>query len=105
MIEFVFELTSFDAAEIDVEKAKRWYYDQNPDTDLEERFADSIKEVIRKLHKNPYRYNLRFENIRVAHPKTFPYGVHFFIDEDKKQITIIGIFHNKQDSSEIKKRL
>ena len=81
MIEFDFELNYFDEVDNDIEIAKFWYYEQSPDTDLEERFADAIKEVIAKLQKNPFIYYPIFENIRVAHPKFFPYGVHFIINE------------------------
>lgn len=107
MIEFEFELDYFDEVEEDIERAKLWYYDQNPDTGLEERFANAIKETIEKLQKNPFIYHPIFGNIvRVAHPKFFPYGVLFIINEDKKQITIVAVFNNKEDiASKIKKRL
>jgi plasmid stabilization system protein ParE len=105
MIEFDFELNYFDQVEEDIEIAKFWYYEQSPDTDLEERFAFAIKETINKLQKNPFIYYPIFENIRIAHPKFFPYGVHFIINEDKKEILIIAILHNKQDKSKIIKRL
>ena len=49
MIEFDFELNYFDEVENDNEIAKLWYYEQSPDTDLEERFADAIKETISEL--------------------------------------------------------
>jgi hypothetical protein len=86
MIEFDFELNYFDQVEEDIEIAKFWDNEQGPDTDLEERFALAIKETINKLQKNPFIYYPVFENIRIAHPKFFPYGVHFIIDEDKKEI-------------------
>jgi hypothetical protein len=54
MIEFDFELNYFDEVDDDIEIAKLWYYEQSPDTDLEERFADAIKEAIAKLQKNPF---------------------------------------------------
>ena len=56
MIEFDFELNYFDQVEEDIEIAKFWYYEQSPNTDLEERFALSIKETINKLQKNPFLY-------------------------------------------------
>jgi plasmid stabilization system protein ParE len=105
MIEFDFELDYFDEVEDDIEIAKLWYYDQSPDTDLEERFAEAIKEVIDKLQKNPFIYYPIFEKIRIAHPKFFPYGVHFIINEDKKEILIVAILHNKEDKSKMIKRL
>ena len=105
MIEFDFGLDYFDQVEDDIEIAKLWYYEQSPDTDLEERFADAIKETIAKLQKNPFIYYPIFENIRIAHSKFFPYGVHFIINENKKEILILAILHNKQDKSKIIKRL
>ncbi len=104
MIEFDFELDYFDQVDEDIEIAKLWYYEQNPDTDLEERFADSIKEAIVKLQKNPFIYYPIFENIRVAHPKFFPYGIHFIINEVKKEILIVAILHNKEDKSKLIER-
>ena len=73
MIEFEFVLNYFDEVEEDIENAKRWYYEQSSDTDLEERFAEVIKEAITKLQKNPFIYYPIFENVRVVHPKFFPY--------------------------------
>lgn len=105
MIKFDFELDYFDQVDNDIEKAKKWYYDQNPDTDLEERFADAIKETLATIQKNPFVYYPIFENIRIAHPKVFPYGIHFIINENKKQIIIIAILHNKQHKNKLLKRL
>lgn len=105
MIEFDFELNYFDEVKNDIEIAKLWYYNQSPGTGLEERFADAIKGAIDKLQKKPFIYHPIFENIRIIHPKFFPYGVHFIINENKKEILIIAILHNKQDISKIIKRL
>lgn len=105
MIEFDFKLDYFDEVENDIEIAKNWYYVQNPNTDVEERFADAIKETIYKLQKNPFIYHPIFDNIRIAHPKFFPFGVHFIINNDKKEILIVAILHNKQDKSKIAERL
>jgi hypothetical protein len=54
IFEFDFKLNYFDAVEDDIEIAKHWYYEQSPDTDLEERFADAIKETIDKLQKKSF---------------------------------------------------
>ena len=105
MIEYNFELDYFDQVEDDIELAKLWYYEQSPDTDLEERFANAIKNTLLKIHKNPFIYHPVFENIRIAHPKFFPYGIHFTINEEKKEILILAILHNKQNKNKVKKRL
>ena len=54
MIEFDFDLGYFDEVEDDIALAKLWYYEQNPDTNLEERFADAVKETINKLKKKSF---------------------------------------------------
>jgi hypothetical protein len=54
--------------------------------------------------KNPFIYYPIFENIRVAHPKFFPYGIHFIINEVKKEILIVAILHNKEDKSKLIER-
>jgi hypothetical protein len=54
MIVFDFELNYFEEVETDIDDAKLWYYTQNPDTDLEERFANAIKEVIKKVQKKTF---------------------------------------------------
>ena len=44
----------------------------------------------------PTAYNVRHKNVRIAHPKTFPYNIHFYIDEKTKTVVIIGIVFNKR---------
>ena len=51
MIEFNFELDYFDLVDEDIEIAKLWYYEQSSNTDLEERFAEAIKDAISLLQK------------------------------------------------------
>jgi plasmid stabilization system protein ParE len=105
MIKFNFELDYFDLVDEDIVIAKLWYYEQSPDTDLEERFADAIKDTIALIQKNPFIYHPIFENIRIAHPKFFPYGIYFIINENTNKILILAILHNKQDKSKIINRL
>jgi len=105
MIEFNFELDYFDQVEADIELAKHWYYEQSPDTDLEERFANSVLNTLYKIQKNPFIYHPIFENIRIAHPKFFPYGIYFTVDEDKQIILILAVLHNKQDKNKVLKRM
>jgi plasmid stabilization system protein ParE len=105
MIAFDFKLSYFEDVEADIDQAKYWYYEQNPDSDLEERFAEAITLAIDKLQTNPYVYHPIFENMRVAHPRFFPYCIYFLLNESQKQITIVGIFHSKQDISNLLNRL
>jgi len=47
----------------------------------------------------PTAYAMRYRNIRIAHTKVFPYNIHFYIDETKAQVVIIGIVHNKRNNA------
>jgi plasmid stabilization system protein ParE len=89
-----YSLSYFDVAKIDIREAKAWYKKQQPG--LEKRFADSIKSTVSKLKDNPLAFAVRYKNIRIAHPKTFPYNIHFYIDDANYQVIIIAILHSKR---------
>ena len=98
-----YSLSYYYESKEDVRKAKAWYYKQHPG--LEKRFAEAVKIAILKLQQNPFVYTVRYKNIRIAHSKTFPYGIHFYIDDSNKQIVIIAIIHNKRHPDTAKDRV
>jgi plasmid stabilization system protein ParE len=85
----------FDAVKIDVIEAKAWYKLQQPG--LEKKFATEVKTCILRLQKNPLGYQVKYRNIRTAFTEVFPYAVHFYIEEAKKQIVIIAIIHQRRN--------
>ena len=87
----------FDEVENDIAAAKQWYAEQQKDLDV--RFTAAVKETILNILRMPTAYAVRYRNVRIAHTKTFPYNVHFYIDEDKEQVVIIGIVHNKRNDA------
>ncbi|MFN0049700.1 MAG: type II toxin-antitoxin system RelE/ParE family toxin [Cytophagales bacterium] len=98
-----YSIDYFKEAKIDVREAKTWYKEQK--LGLEKRFADSIKLAILKIKENPLNYAIRYKDIRIAYPKIFPYGIHFYIDELKNQILIVAILHNKRNADTAQKRV
>ena len=86
-----------DEVENDIIVAKQWYAEQQKS--LEVRFVAAVKEALSNILKMPTAYAVRYKNVRIAHTKTFPYNVHFYIDEAKEQIVIIGIVHNKRNDA------
>lgn len=40
---------------------------------------------------------VRYRNVRIAHPKRFPYNIHFYIDETNLAAMITAIVHSKRD--------
>ncbi len=92
----------FEEVFTDIQQAKEWYKKQL--VGLEERFAKCIEDAILKILEMPSAYTIRHKNIRIAHPKTFPYNIHFYIEEDTKTVIFIGIVFNKRkDALEIKR--
>lgn len=90
-----YSLNYFEDALQDVKEAKTWYKEQQ--SGLDKQFAHSIKSTILFVQRNPFAFAVRYRNIRVAFPKKFPYGIHFYIDENIQQIVIIAIIHNKRN--------
>jgi plasmid stabilization system protein ParE len=98
-----YKLSYFDEAKTDVREAKFWYKRQQ--IGLEKRFAASIKYTLSRIVNNPFMCAVRYKNIRIAHPKEFPYGIHYYIDNIHYELVIIAIIHNKRDVNMVLKRL
>jgi mRNA-degrading endonuclease RelE of RelBE toxin-antitoxin system len=86
----------------DILCAKQWYAEQQ--NDLEDYLVSAIKETVASIIKMPSAYAVRYKNVRIAHTKVFPYNIHFFIDEIKKQVVITGIVHHKRKDALFLKR-
>jgi len=83
-----------DEVQNDILMAKQWYAEQQKDLDM--RFTAAVKETLSIILKMPSAFAVRYKNVRIAHTKIFPYNIHYYIDEAKAQIIIIGIVHNKR---------
>ena len=93
----MYDVLYLDEVENDIAIAKQWYAEQQKDLDV--RFASVVKETLSGILKMPSAYSVRYRNIRIAHTKIFPYNVHFYIDETKVKVVIIGIIHNKRKNA------
>jgi plasmid stabilization system protein ParE len=96
------KLAYYDEARQDVRDAKKWYFEQQPG--LEKRFAEDVKNCISRLQKNPLHYEVRYRQVRLAYCTTFPYAVHFYIDDAAKQLVIIAIIHQHRSPELAKSR-
>ncbi len=90
-------------AEIDIIDSINWYKSQK--SGLEKRFASNLKNNISFILKNPLLFQIKYSKIRVSYLKNFPFGVHYYIDEQQKEIVIVGIFHTKRNPSLLIERL
>lgn len=60
---------------------------------LGKKFTEDVKKTVASIKSNPYFASVKFENVRTAACEVFPYSVHYEIDEEKKLIRILSIFH------------
>lgn len=97
-----YKLKYFDEVETDVNEAKTWYKEQKEGLEIE--FANAIEKAIKYLLELPKAYAIRYKKVRIAHPKIFPYNIHFYIDEPNKTVVIIAIIHGKRHPKIAKRR-
>ena len=84
----------FDQVFTDIQEAKILYKVQKEGLKVE--YALAIETAIQRVLKMPTSYLPRYKNVRIAHPKTFPYNIHFYIDEVNETLVFTAIVHNKR---------
>ncbi len=97
-----YKLQYFDEVEKDVHQAKSWYKKQRDGLEIE--FAKAIEKTIEHILFTPKIYSVRYKTIRIAHPKIFPYNIHFYINEANKTVVITAIVYNKRHPNLVNKR-
>jgi mRNA-degrading endonuclease RelE of RelBE toxin-antitoxin system len=85
------------AAEVynDLQENIDWYNQKQPS--LGSRFFKAVKEQISRIKKNPYAIAVRYNNVRCAKVKRFPYLIHFEIFQDQNIIKVIAVFSTHRD--------
>ncbi len=78
------------AAKKDIKEASKYY--RQISTDLSVRFKTELKLQIDKLTTWPEIRGKRYGDIRMANLKIFPYAIHYFYNEEKNTIFIVGVF-------------
>jgi len=72
-----------------------WYNEQS--NGLGTRFKNNLKTALTDILKKPLSHSCRYDDVRFAIPKKFPYAAHYTIDENNKTIIIHAIFAFKED--------
>lgn len=96
-----FKILVSPSALIDVKEAAQWYNSQQKG--LGKRFKEDIKHVISTITLNPFFASVKYENVRTASCKHFPYSIHFETDEPAKTVRITAVFHFNRAPSWLKK--
>ena len=80
-------------AEQEISEAFFWYEDQKDD--LGSVFKQGIYQVIDKISNNPFVFQIRYLDVRIAFLYKFPYGIHYTLNYNI--ITIIGVYHTSRN--------
>ncbi len=89
-------------AKEDIRDAARWYNKQSQG--LGKRFTGEVRDSVQFIKQNPIASNIRYDEVRTAVLKVFPFMIHYTIDEGKKTVVISAVFHTSQDPQEWEKR-
>jgi plasmid stabilization system protein ParE len=82
-------------AKQDIKEAAAWYNERQPG--LGKRFTAYVRKTVHYIRQNPNAVAIRYDNIRTALLDTFPYMIHFSVDDDKKIITVLAVLHTARD--------
>jgi toxin ParE1/3/4 len=83
------------AAENDIREAFLWY--EKKASNLGKMFSDDVSSAIESIQRNPLKTQIRYSNTRVFFLQTFPYGIHFQVDNTANRILILAVLHTSQD--------
>jgi hypothetical protein len=92
MKDFIFVYTS--ASIEHIKGIVRWYNERQKG--LGQRFKSHLKDELRLVKKNPFYLSFRYDNIRFAVLKKFPYAAHYSVDEQKRLIIVHAVFGFKE---------
>ena len=73
----------------DIQEITDWYNEQQKG--LGKRFQKTAIKHINTLDKDPHIYAIRYKQIRCQPIKTFPYIVHFYINEETHTVEVLAV--------------
>jgi len=90
---------SFDpVAAVEYEETFLWY--QQNSIVAADAFVDAMNEAINSICKTPKLYRNTYNTLREIHLKRFPFCLIYEVDDEKKQVVIISIFHQSRNPDE-----
>ena len=75
----------------DIEEAVDYYNKQQ--SGLGNKFIADIEKTLASIKRNPFHASVKYDNIRCAGLKKFPFAIHYSIEEDIKRTIIVAVFN------------
>jgi len=89
-------------AKKDIAKAATWY--NSKQKGLGKRFIEETRSKVLSIRQNPKIYAIRYDLVRTTVLDIFPFLIHYVIDDEKKIIIILAVFHTSQNPEKWKHR-
>jgi mRNA-degrading endonuclease RelE of RelBE toxin-antitoxin system len=83
-----------DSASLDIQEAI--YYYEGLSKGLGERFAKEVGKASNILKLNPH-FQVRYDAVRCLKVKSFPYSIHYVVNEDNAVVIIQAVIHTASD--------
>ena len=77
------------------EDAFEWYQERS--TVAADNLLIEVEETIRVICEDPYRYRKTYKDLHEVSLKKYPYYLIYLIDEVKRIVVIISLFHHKRN--------
>lgn len=97
----IFKIKLIPSALEELEEALEYYQQISPR--LFKKFYDEFVEFHKLLEHNPY-FEIRYGYVRTYKLKSFPYMVHFLINEELKKVIVIAIVFGKMNKTTFEDR-
>lgn len=86
----------------DLKEINDWY--KKIDKKLWNHFIKEFRSKINFIRENPLSFEQKYDYNRIAFLKKFPYGIHYFYNEEKNLIEIYSVFHTSRNPEQWKTR-
>lgn len=80
---------------VDIREITDWYNSQQENLGV--RFQKAIIKLINALGKDPQIYAIRYQKIRCAVVKKFPYMVHFYINPETNTVEVLAVISTSRN--------
>ncbi|WKN40735.1 type II toxin-antitoxin system RelE/ParE family toxin [Tunicatimonas pelagia] len=72
---------------------------------MADRFYAQLDDKLQQILTHPYLYAVRYSEVRCVQLERFPYLVHYYVEVEEQQITVLGVIHTSRDPLEGTERL
>jgi len=91
----MYKSTILPLAKQDIKDAAKWYNSRKPG--LGKSFTQHVRQKVKFIQQNPKAVAVRYKDTRTALLDTFPYMIHFIVDDDKKQVIVSAVLSTHRD--------